>query len=319
MNNQFLQTLLPGFTAGLQHLHDTLIGPAALICVAGIYLRLLKASASYNEIYGVLVRLGLALLVIGQVYTLGDIFTQLADDLVKKTGWNPDQNMWQDYMTSIATKYNPVTQPGNNNPLQFMFNAFQGAWIAAWATFVYGVSIFAAGLMLIMRLVQAILINLEMGLSPLFLAAIMVPSLVGLATKWGTAFIALCLWTVAYAISDLGTKAMMDIAVNSGNNPVVGAVNIVGGSTVVWFFCAVWVIFMSVMGPVFIWKSVVTNGSHGLHMIPSAMMGAAFAGTALARGATGSVSSGVSAAQALSSPPPQQSSNVNRPTSLVRP
>jgi hypothetical protein len=303
MTNQFLQAIFPGFSAGLQSLHNVLIGPAALICIAGMYLRLLKAGASTNEVYDVLVRVGLVVVVISQVYTIGDILVQLATDLVTATGWKIDQNMWQDYTVAVMTKYNPVTQPGNNNPLQFFSNAFQGAWIGAWATFVYGFSIFASGLMMLSRLLQSILINVEMGLSPLFLAAIVVPSLVTLATRWGTTFIALCMWTVGFAIADLGTKGFMDLAVNPGNNAVLGAANAVGASTMLWVFMGLWICFVSVMGPILIWKAIVSNGSHGLHMIPMAMMGAVFAGTAMAKGAIGNVAAGGNAAVTLSSPP----------------
>lgn len=312
-STQFLTTLFPGFVAGLQKLHNVLITPAAVICIAGMYLRLLRGGESLEKISAVLVRLGIVIIVIGQIYTLGDLLTSVANNLVTQTGWNPDQNIWQDYQTAIATKYQPV--PGQTG-LSFLFNAVQATWIAAWGLFVYGTSIFAAGLMMIMRLIQAILINIEMGLSPLFLSVILVPSLVGIATRWGTVFIALTLWPIAFAISDLGTKMLMDIAVNSSNNVVVGSVNVVGGSTGVWFFLAIWVIFSSVMGPILISKAIVHTGDHGLNLIPAALMGAIMAGTSMAKGAAGNVAAGANTAMTLSSPSSQSrqnSSNVTRP------
>lgn len=312
MNNSVLQTLFPGFADGLEKLHDTLLIPAALICIAGVIFR--AYSGSQTNVWGTMARLGIVVIVISQVYMIGDLITQLADAVVAKTGWDIHQNIWQDYQNALATKYNPATSPGNTNPWQFLFNASEATGIALWATFVYGVSMMASTLMMFSRVIQAVLINLEMALSPLFLAAIMIPSLISIATRWGTFFISVCLWTLAFSIADLGTKAMMDIAVNTGNNNAVGAVSMAGSAVGMWFVLALWVLGTSILAPWFITKSLVTTGSHGLNVMPGAIIGAMLTGFSLARGATGNIGSAVGAAQALASPPPQSNqSHAVRP------
>jgi hypothetical protein len=86
----------------------------------------------------------------------------------------------------------------------------------------------------------------------------MIPSLTHLARRFFTTLVAICLWPLAWAICDLVTKFLIDLAVNPSSNTGLGAANtaaLVSGplaGLAYLIVVAVWVIGSTLFAPVFI-------------------------------------------------------------------
>jgi hypothetical protein len=128
----------------------------------------------------------------------------------------------------------------------------------------------------IMTGVQQIFYLIEIAISPIFIGLIVVPAFVGIASRFFSSLIAICLWPLGWAISDLVTKALIDLAVNPANNPAAGGP---GGTVLLlgyWVVLAIWVIGSSLLAPVIIGVALI-GGSSGI----AALLGGTLDGAAL--------------------------------------
>jgi hypothetical protein len=220
-----LTQLLPGFVQGTLALRDALMLPAMLLCLAGVGMRFLTNGDLKQQGMTVL-RLVIVTIVIANMPAIGNHLQQLATAVTNATGFNIQFNMLQDYQQALATKFNIVTNPNNSQPWQWLFNAPSMAAISILGVILYVGSVLACCMMFLVSIVQQILLFLEVAVSPLFLACIMVPALIPLATRFSTWFVAVCMFPLGFRIVDLLMKAVLDIVINTGNNPAIGAVNI---------------------------------------------------------------------------------------------
>ena len=60
---------------------------------------------------------------------------------------------------------------------------------------------------------------IEIAISPIFLGCLLVPALVEIGGRFLSSLVAICLWPLAWAVCDLLTQALINIAVNPTNNP----------------------------------------------------------------------------------------------------
>jgi len=106
-------------------------------------------------------------------------------------------------------------------------NNFLGGWISKIGDsltvgllfpLVHLLSLIALGIMWLMQAVQQIAYTIEVAVSPIFLGFLMVPRLVGTATKFLCSQASITLWGLGWAVADLLTRALIAFAVNPTNN-----------------------------------------------------------------------------------------------------
>jgi hypothetical protein len=139
----------------------------------------------------------------------------------------------------------------------------------------------ASAVMWLMQIAQQILYEIEIAISPVFVACLMVPALTHLAKRYFMLLIGICLWPLAWAICDLVTKFLIDLAVNPSNNVGLGiasAVGTLGGplaGLAYLIVIAIWVIGSTVLAPVFIGVLLAIGGGTATAAIFGATLGAA--------------------------------------------
>jgi hypothetical protein len=143
---------------------------------------------------------------------------------------------------------------------------------------VYILSVIAAGLMWFVSGVQQILFLVEIAISPVFIGMLMVPALVPIASRFLLGLVAVCLWPLGWAITDLFVKALIDIAINPTNNGYQNVLNALGMEWGVWIILAVVVIVASVAAPWIVTRSLV-SGHSGLTTLLGTAFGVAAGGS----------------------------------------
>lgn len=302
------QQLLPGFFQGMSQLHNVLMWPAALICYAGLALRLLPGTSMVQ--FGLaLLRLTVVVIVIANINTIGNVLNQIAVAATNSLGFSMQFNALADFETALVTKFQIQTQPGNNNPWQWLFNAGEMAGISVLGVGVYILSMLAACMMLFMRGIQEILFYLEVAMSPILLASLMIPALMPIGTRFATFLASICIWPIGFRVADLVMKAAIDFAVNPSGNNGVATANIMGGALIWWTFIAFWGLFAYPLSAIFVSWSLVTNGSHGLRVLGPALFGGLMTTAAVATGRSPSVPAVAGAANAIAGPTHQPYKN----------
>jgi hypothetical protein len=161
---------------------------------------------------------------------------------------------------------------------------------------VHLLSLAAMAIMWLMSGVQQIFYTIEIAVSPIFLGMLMIPRLVGTATRFFCFLVAVTLWPLAWAICDLLTRALIELAVNPTNN--LGASGFGTGAMMLgyWVLLAVWVMGSSVFAPLIVSAALVT-GSSGIAGVLGATIGAA-----VARATGGGTQAGVLASHVAAAP-----------------
>jgi hypothetical protein len=302
---------MPGFTQGTTEMQQALMWVAALLCVLGLWSRI-HPRMSEDEIGFLIVRLGIVVLVISNITAIGTAINNLALAVTNATGFNQNLNMFQDYQTALVTKFKIINQPGNNNPMQWVTAGVDMIGATLLSASIFFFSMMACGMMFFVSAAQQIFFLLEVAMSPMFLACIMVPPLVSIATRWATFFVAVCIFPMGFRIVDLLMKGVLDMAVNTSGNTGVTALNAAGGSVFWWILAAVIAFVGYPASAFFIGWSIVSSGSHGLGVLRAAIQGMAWGaigGSMTAARMGGSVANAVAGSQASPSSIPQPYQN----------
>lgn len=299
---------MPGFSTGTTQMQQALMVVAALLCMLGIWGRI-HSRMSEDEIGSLILRLVIVVLLITNVTTIGNAINNLATALTNATGFNQNLNMLQDYQTALVTKFNIIKQPGNNNPFQWLTGGIDMAGAVLLSASIFIFSMMACGMMFFVSAIQQIFFLLEVAMSPLFLACIMIPPLVSIATRWATFFVSVCIFPLGFRIVDLLMKGVLDMALNTSGNAGVTALNVAGGSVFWWVLTAVIAFVGYPASAFFIGWSIVSSGSHGLGVLRSAIQGMAWGGLGAAMTASRLGGAAAGAANAMTgssqaSPPP---------------
>ena len=188
--------------------------------------------------------------------------------------YDPNNVLTTDGMAVTNIGGTGVTPSANQGPFGGMMSKITDSLVIAilWPL-VHLLNLIALGLMWLMSAVQQILYVIEVAVSPIFVGFLMIPRLVGTATKFFTLLAAICIWPIGWAVCNLLTKALIDIAVNPTNN--LGATAFSVGTMVVgyWVVLAVWVIGSSIAAPLFV-SMALMSGSSGIAPVLGASVGA---------------------------------------------
>jgi hypothetical protein len=209
-----------------------------------------------------------------------------------------------DYLTGRVDIYSPSGQLGGDNFSQQVSSINNGPVTAGqtglasmmpnpggsigdqvlWAI-TLGLSWVAMGVQYLMTIAQQILYLIEIAISPLFIACLMVPALSYLATRYFMVLVGVCLWPLAWGICNLVTILLIDFAVNPTGNNVIGGLNTASVVTgplagiAALLVVAVWVIGSTVLAPVAI-GILLGGGGSGAAAIFGATLGSAAMGAA---------------------------------------
>jgi hypothetical protein len=199
-----------------------------------------------------------------------------------------------DYLTGRVDIYDPFGQLANDGAAVTSINGGpivanngsdqpEGGWISKIADsltigilwpLVHLLSLAAMAIMWLMSGVQQIFYTIEIAVSPIFLGMLMIPRLVGTATRFFCFLVAITLWPLAWAICDLLTRGFIELAVNPANNLGASVFDASAMMLGYWVLLAIWVMGSSVFAP-FIVSAALVAGSSGIAGVLGATIGAA--------------------------------------------
>jgi hypothetical protein len=114
-------------------------------------------------------------------------------------------------------------------------------------------------LMWLISFLQQLLYSVAIAVSPIFLGLLLVRSLSGIASRFLTGFIAICLWPLGWGIASLITNLLLDFAVNTSNNQALGLVNYLSGGFLWWIALGSWTIGSTLAAPWMISRQIVAG------------------------------------------------------------
>ncbi|MGA7127592.1 MAG: hypothetical protein WBZ19_14875, partial [Chthoniobacterales bacterium] len=104
-------------------------------------------------------------------------------------------------------------------------------------------------LMWVLSLLQQLLGSVAIAVSPVFFGLLLVRGLDGIASRFLTGFVAICLWPLGWGIASLITNLLLDFALNTANNLGLGAVNYLSGGVLWWIGLGAWTIGSTLAAP----------------------------------------------------------------------
>jgi hypothetical protein len=143
-----------------------------------------------------------------------------------------------------------------------------------------GLSWIASGIMYLMTIAQQLLYLLEIAVSPVFVACLMVPALTHLARRFFMTLVSICLWPLAWSVCNLVSQVLINIAVDPTNDGTLSTLNtgslLTGPLAGVAYLLvvAVWVIGSTIAAPIFI-GVLLGSGSGASAAVFGATLGAA--------------------------------------------
>jgi hypothetical protein len=111
-------------------------------------------------------------------------------------------------------------------------------------------------LMWLFSLLQQFLIAVAIGVSPIFFGLLLIRGLDGVASRFLTGFVSLCLWPLGWGIANLVTALLLDFALNTTNNVALSAINYLSGGVLWWLGLGLWTIGSTLAAPWMISRSV---------------------------------------------------------------
>jgi hypothetical protein len=111
-------------------------------------------------------------------------------------------------------------------------------------------------LMWLFSLLQQFLIAIAIGVSPIFFGLLLIRGLDGVASRFLTGFVGLCLWPLGWGIANLVTALLLDFALNTTNNVALSAINYLSGGVLWWLGLGLWTIGSTLAAPWMISRSV---------------------------------------------------------------
>jgi hypothetical protein len=194
-----------------------------------------------------------------------------------------------------------------------------------------GLSWIAEGLQWLMTVAQQLLYLIEIAISPIFIACLMVPALAYLARKFFLTLVGITLWPLGWAVCNLVTAFLINVAVNPTGNGTLATANglsaVTGPLTGVAYLLilAVWVIGSTLAAPIFIGILLGMGGGATAAVVGTTLGVAALsagrmasnaaggpAGVASFVGSLGSNGNGSSAVSAMSA------SRMNQPVNFAK-
>jgi hypothetical protein len=148
----------------------------------------------------------------------------------------------------------------------------------------------ASAIMYLMTIAQKILYLIEIAISPVFIAFLMIPALAHLARRFFMILVGICLWPFGWAVANMVTRILIDLAVNPTMNQGLATANVAASLTgplagfAYLIIIAVWVIGSTLAAPAMIAILFAIGGGSAT----AAMFGSTLGAAALMSASTGS-------------------------------
>jgi hypothetical protein len=181
---------------------------------------------------------------------------------------------------------------------QVLSNASTGFQTALEAGFVMICCVLGMLAMWIMSLLQQVLTQVCIAVSPIFLGCILIPPLGQMAARFFTNYLAVCCWPIGWGIANLVTVALLNLALNPSNNTGLGALNFFGGGFIWWIGVGLWALFSSIAAPWLVTKAL-SAGENPLVSLFSAGVNTAQTSISIATSAVAPVTGQATAAGSL--------------------
>ena len=218
----------------------------------------------------------------GQTYNL--VYADKTSDAL--TGrvdiYSPSGELGGDNFSQQITSLNggPIVQGGTG--LQSMLPNPGGSFgdQIMWAI-ALALSWAASAVMYLMTIAQKILYLIEIAISPVFISFLMIPVLSHLARRFFMILVGICLWPFGWAVANLITRVLIDVAVNPSNNTGLGAANIAALATgplagiAYLIIVAIWVIASTLAAPAMIAALLAIGGGPVTSMVLGSTLGSA--------------------------------------------
>ena len=156
-----------------------------------------------------------------------------------------------------------------------------------------GLSWIASGIMYLMTIAQQLLYLLEIAVSPVFVACLMVPALTHLARRFFMTLVSICLWPLAWSVCNLVSQFLINLAVNPTNNSTLSTLNtgsvLTGPLAGVAYLLvvAVWVIGSTIAAPIFSGVLLGTGGGATAAVFGATLGAAAISAARMSSNAVG--------------------------------
>jgi hypothetical protein len=153
-----------------------------------------------------------------------------------------------DGVTPVAGFYTGVAA----SPVTLFTTAAMGAdGLAAFflGMFVLVLCVIGMFLMWLFSLLQQFLTAVAIGVSPIFFGLLLIRGLDGVASRFLTGFVGLCLWPLGWGIANLVTALLLDFALNTTNNVALSAINYLSGGVLWWLALGLWTIGSTLAAP----------------------------------------------------------------------
>jgi hypothetical protein len=252
----------------------------------------------------------------GQLFTIttanGPMTLQYADRTADwVTGsvdvYDPNNVLGDNQLISITSlNGGPVSATAGSSAMDWLSNPVGTLQKLVIDRLVWLLSLAALGIMWLMSCVQQILYLIEIAISPIFLGCLVVPPLISIGARFLSSLVAICLWPLAWAVCDLVTRLLINVAVNPANDPGLAAFGTGAMLLGYWILLAIWVIGSSIAGPWMISRSLM-SGSSAITAVLGGTLGAAAASApriayraALLSAGTGAVGGGSGASGPIS-------------------
>lgn len=291
---------MPQVRDGAMHLHATFAAFAMLLVYAGILTGAFRAAyGDVGSITRTIASAGVVTLVVFSMPGWVDQLQLLFHSLVEEMGADPAKSHERFAMLIAGPETATADSPGFWDVL---FDDQGGIGKAILYAIILLIGKIALAVMWLFFVVQQILLLVAVGVSPVFVAMLLVGAVRDVGVKFLLSLVAIIAWPLGWAVADLFTTGLLQMAAApetydpAGGNAALEASQ--GFFLIV--LLSIWMLVSTIAAPMAIYKALQTGGQVGASLLGALSTAVSQGGSyALGAGVTASMSGTSSATAAL--------------------
>jgi hypothetical protein len=286
-------TILGATKAASQNLYTALIPFAAIAALGLLMYEAYKVFQGNAATLGAtLLRIGVAVVLLGNFQTWMDTATDAVQGLVQQVGGGTtSEDLMQSYGAVLKDPGAKDTSGGqsNNGGLagwwKSLTNPQTAVGDAVMKAFLWLMGAIAYGLTWLMLLLQRFLMLLSIAGAPIFFGLWMLTGTRSIGLRYMMSVLGLALWPLGWAFGNIVTKQLLAAVAGSQ-----GAWLLMAGGT--FIVCAIWIVINALFWPLAISKAITSGGGHASSWIMQSTSPVMAGGQAAASVATVAASGG---------------------------